>query len=108
MAKYLLIETQDPFENAGTRDLATTVEGLLARGHEVALYLIQNGVMPLRKGAARGEDLARLSRKNVALLADGFSLRERSIHSTIEGVKSIEMKEFVGLLFAADTKAIWH
>ncbi len=108
MTKYLLIETQDPFENAVARDLPAVVEGFLARGHEVTLYLIQNAVLGLRKGSSCEALFGHLRQKKVTLLADGFSLRERAIGATVDGVTAIEMKDFIPLLFTDGTKVIWH
>ena len=48
MAKYLLIESRDPFENnivARQYDLAVN---LVKEGNDVTLFLVQNGVLPAR------------------------------------------------------------
>jgi len=50
MAKYLLIESRDPFENnvvARQYDLAVN---LMKEGNDVTLFLVQNGVLPARSG----------------------------------------------------------
>ena len=74
---YLLIESRDPWESADVRrfhDLAIS----LARSQPVTLFLVQNGVLAAREGAAdTGVDA--LKGAGVEVLADEFSLRERGI-----------------------------
>ncbi len=48
MAKYLLIESRDPFEAKGASDLYD-LAATLAKGDEVTLLLVQNGVFPARR-----------------------------------------------------------
>ena len=53
MARYLLIESRDPFDSNDTgfcQDLAKQLAG----GNEVTVFLVQNGVLPARAGVARG------------------------------------------------------
>ncbi len=83
MASYLLIESRDPFSSqvvAGHVELAVE---LRRAGSTVALYLVQNGVLPCRAGADR-EALHEALAAGVEVLADDFSLRERGI-----GVKDV-------------------
>src|SRR5262245_50443031 len=78
MAKYMLIESRDPFDSndvAFSYDLAT---GLAKAGHEVTLLLVQNGVLPARRGA-KADGLAAVMKAGVKVLADDFSLTERGI-----------------------------
>jgi hypothetical protein len=46
MSKYLLIESRDPFESCDTEFLVQTATDLRHRGHEVVVFLVQNGVLP--------------------------------------------------------------
>ncbi|HXV40319.1 MAG TPA: hypothetical protein VD701_05085 [Steroidobacteraceae bacterium] len=78
MSKYLLIESRDPFESTAVRDHVGLAAGLRQAGAEVALYLVQNGVLPCRAGANAAE-LGEALAAGVELLADDFSLRERGI-----------------------------
>jgi predicted peroxiredoxin len=78
MSKYMLIESRDPFDS---NDVAFTYElasSLARAGHDVALVLVQNGVLPARRGA-HVEGLTNAIEAGVRLLADEFSLRERGI-----------------------------
>lgn len=78
MSKYLLIESRDPFESAAMRGHVELAAGLRQAGAEVALYLVQNGVLGCRAGADAAE-LGEALAAGVELLADDFSLRERGI-----------------------------
>src|SRR5947209_19365197 len=75
---YLLIESRDPFENnivARQYDLAVN---LVKEGNQVALFLVQNGVLPARPGSCSSL-LTSAARAGVEVLADDFSLRERGV-----------------------------
>lgn len=108
MAKYLFISTRDPYESRDSSNLLELVTGVRARNHETTLFLIQNGVLPARRGALHGELYQGLVRSGVSVLADAFSLRERAIADLADGVKAAEIDEFVDKLLEPGTKAIWH
>lgn len=108
MAKYLLIESRDPFESNDVRyfyDLATELTRSL---HEVTLFLIQNGALAARSGE-HAVWFAELKRAGVEILADEFSLAERGI---TEGRLSPSVKA-TGLDVVIDRlgeggKVLWH
>ena len=107
MAKYLLIESRDPFETNDVKfcfDLASS----LAKENEVTLFLVQNGVLPARE-CAHSATLSKLASDGVQVLADDFSLRERGIaaNSLVKGVQSSPLDVVVDQL-AEGCKAIWH
>jgi hypothetical protein len=107
MAKYLLIESRNPWESGDAAYLYGVARDLAGNGNEVTLFLVQNGVMPVRKGAG-DVGLAELTGK-VTVLADGFSLQERAIgrDSVIAGVRVSDTDAVVDLL-ASGAKAIWR
>ena len=80
MAKYLLIESQDPFESNDAGHFYRLAADLAKGRHEVTLFLVQNGVLPARAGAEAGV-LDELRSAGVEILADEFSLRERGIRA---------------------------
>lgn len=107
MAKYLLIESRDPFETREvSNDYALAVE-LAEAGNTVTLFLVQNGVLPARK-TADNEGIKRLLNSNVEVLSDDFSLRERGIHpaTLVDGIQPAPLAVVVDQL-AAGRKAIW-
>ncbi len=108
MAKYLLIESRDPFESndvAFCYDLAADLAGA---GNEVTLFLVQNGVLPARSGVAF-EGLSKVASAGVEVLADDFSLRERAIAESglASGVRSAPLDVVIDQLVDG-AKAIWH
>lgn len=108
MAKYLLIESRDPFDSADSEYFSELVQGISNRGNETTLFLVQNGVLPARKGSKHNETMSNLIKSNVKVLADGFSLRERGISKRLDGVEVCEIDRLVDLLLEPGTKAIWH
>ena len=108
MAKYLLVESRDPWESSGpeqSRALAAT----LARGGDTVTYLlVQNGVLPARRCPSSSE-LSSLAAAGVEVLADDFSLRERGIPADrlAEGVKASPLDVVVDAM-AEGQKVIWH
>ena len=50
MAKYLLIESRDPFDNNVVARQYELAINLVKEGNEVTLFLVQNGVLPARPG----------------------------------------------------------
>jgi len=108
MSGYFLIESRDPFESNGPARLQALALGLAAEGRAVTLFLVQNGVMAARAGAdARG--LNQLAAAGVTILADDFSLRERSIpvRSLLGFVAPAAIAVVIDHLARGD-KAIWH
>lgn len=107
MAKYLLIESRNAWESGDVAYFYGLARDLAAAGNDVTLFLVQNAVMPARKGAQDG-GLMELSGK-VKVLADGFSLRERSIpkDGLASGVTVSDIDAVVDLL-ALGAKAVWH
>jgi len=108
MSKYLLIESRDPFEAADVPyyyDLATS---LAKKGHTVTLFLVQNGVLPARRGP-RSDTLSALANAGVEVLADEFSLRERGIGEDrlATGVRRAPLDRVLDLL-GEGCKALWH
>src|SRR5262249_13413788 len=108
MANYLLIESRDPFDSndvAFTYDLAT---GLAKAGHQVTLFLVQNGVLPARSGA-RADGLAAVMKAGVEGLADDFSLGERGIARVrlAAGIEPSRIDVVIDPL-AAGHKTLWH
>ncbi|MGH7831123.1 MAG: sulfur reduction protein DsrE, partial [Candidatus Binatia bacterium] len=84
------------------------VQGISNRGNETILFLVQNGVLPTRKGSKHGEMISKLVKEKVKVLADGFSLRERAIHSLTEGVEVAGIERLVEILLEPGTKTLWH
>lgn len=108
MGTYLMIESRDPFTSGDVSDHLATVEGLAKKGNNVTLFLVQNGVLPARQ-STKSEELTRLSKLGVKVLADEFSLRERGVSEQrlAQGVESAPLDVVIDHL-AEGSKTIWH
>ena len=109
MSEYLLIESKSPLDGGDySFDLASQLRGA---GHNVSVYLVQDGVFAARKSFKAGSKLlAGVNGEGVALLADEVSLRQRGItrEHLAEPVRVSTMDELVDLLMEKSDKAIWH
>ncbi|MBI4526206.1 MAG: DsrE family protein [Deltaproteobacteria bacterium] len=108
MAKYLMIESRDPFDSQDSEYFSELVQGISNNGHETVLFLVQNGVLPARKGSKYSELITRLANGKVKVMADRFSLKERAISNVADGVEPVDMDRVVDLMVAPGTKTIWH
>ena len=90
--KYLLIETRDPFDSSDVQRSYDLAGGLADEKNDVTVFLVQNGVLPARRGSL-SELLTNTARAGVEVLADDFSLRERGIAANrlAEGVKAASL-----------------
>ena len=109
MTNYLFIESRDPFESRDTEFLEQTATALKQRGHEVTVFLVQNGVLAVRKNG-RENYLGRLAGAGVTLMADDFSLCERGIQPAElqPGIQPSSIEVLVAMLVQENAKAIWH
>jgi hypothetical protein len=108
MAAYLLIESRDPFACGDVTHTYELAMQLRAAGHEVALFLVQNGVLPVRAGCRR-TGLDKFTGTGIEVLADDFSLRERGIGASalVSGIRPASI-DFVVERMAAGWKSLWH
>jgi len=108
MGRYLLVESRDPFDSADVQNAYDLASDLARDGHEVTLFLVQNGVLPAR-WSGKSASLAALSDAGVEVLADDFSLRERGIalERLARGVAPAPLEVVVDHL-ADGRKVIWH
>lgn len=114
MARYLLIESRDPFESRDVPYYYGLANDLAAQGDEVTLFLVQNGVLAARH-AAPDNALTSVAGGKVTVLADAYSLRERGIgyegddDETLAGVSAGDIDQLVQLAMAdGGTKVMWH
>jgi predicted peroxiredoxin len=108
MGSYLLVESRDPFEAADVPYYYDLAADLARKGHVVTLFLVQNGVLPVRAGS-RSDLVSRLAGVGVQVLADDFSLRERGIapNRLAKGVEVAPLERVIDLL-GEGRKALWH
>ena len=108
MTAYCFIESNSLLDTNNVAVQITTACNLARRGHDVTLFLVQNGVIPARRGA-RHEPLTAALDAGVNVLADDFSLRERGIgyDELAPGISPSPLESVVDSL-AAGAKTIWH
>jgi sulfur relay (sulfurtransferase) complex TusBCD TusD component (DsrE family) len=108
MLKFLLIESRDPFESNDVSYYYELASNLVASGHTVTLYLVQNGVLAARR-SAQSAKLSALDAAGVTVVADDFSLRERGIGAArlAPGVKEGSIDVVVDHL-AEGARSLWH
>jgi hypothetical protein len=106
MTDYLLIESRS---EPGDVDYSCTVAAqLVGHGHDVALFLVQNGVLRARR-AAKADGLDTAASAGVMLLADDFSLRERGIgNDQLRSQIAPAPLETVVDALVRGAKVIWH
>ena len=109
MAKYLVVETRDPFDSNDVDDVYDLATGLADDFNDVTVFLVQNGVLPVRKKSAAAKRVAQLAKK-VTVLTDDFSLRERGIEvdEVVDGVRASDIDTLVDLIAEDGRKVIWH
>ena len=107
MSMYLLIESRDPFEAAGTGDFASLAMSFGRAGHRVAFFLVENGVLVARQGSRC--DLDKLGSAGIDVLADEFALAERGIppERRRAGIRSASLDLIVEHM-ANGHKTLWH
>ena len=106
MNKYLMIESRDPFESVDATRWCELAAELKRAGHDVALFLVQNGVLPVRANGRR-DGIERALSAGVEVYADDFSLRERGIDASARGVKVAPIDVVIDRM-AAGWAPIWH
>ena len=108
MKRYLLIASDDPFSSKDVESFHALAGTLARAGHPVTLFLVQNGVLPARRGPC-SSDLSALAAGGVEVLAEEFSLRERGIATNrlAEGIEAAPLDRVVDAL-AAGTNVLWH
>jgi sulfur relay (sulfurtransferase) complex TusBCD TusD component (DsrE family) len=105
---YLLIASRDPYTHVAALRCFELAAELAGEGHRVTVFLVQNGVLPARRGASAGA-LQALTRGGIRVLADEFSLRERGIEPRrlAAGVEPAPIDVVIEAL-EDGAKALWH
>lgn len=108
MDSYVLIETRDPFESADAHRCYGLAGALADSGAEVTVFLVQNGVLPVRRGAAAAQELAGLAGR-ASVVADDFSLRERAIgqDDLAPGITTGGIDDLVDAVMTDSRKVLW-
>ena len=113
MAKYLLIESRDPFESGDVNAFCRLATELSGQGNDVTFFLVQNALLMTRNGVKDnplGAVLRGSGQGKLEVLADDFGLKERGIQraAVVSGVKVSNVDHLVDILAEPKVKAIWH
>jgi sulfur relay (sulfurtransferase) complex TusBCD TusD component (DsrE family) len=106
MERCILIESRDPFESNDVHSYYELARSLAGAGHEVTLFLVQNGVLAARP-SAQSAVISGLAQAGVRVLADDFSLQERGIAKLAEGITRSSIDVIVDNMEAGH-KTLWH
>ncbi len=106
-AKYLLIESRDPFETSEVERDYELATNLAKSDYEVTLFLVQNGVLAARRGS-KPSGLQHAIDSGVNVLSDEFSLRERGISKTAltDGISASPLDVVIDQM-AEGRKTLW-
>ena len=109
MSNYVFIESRDPFDSPDTTVVTETAVALRKKGHNVTVFLVQNGVLGARKLAQKSQVPA-IVESGVTVLADDFSLQERgmTMEECAPGLQAGTIDRLIDLLVQDNTKAVWH
>lgn len=108
MSTYLLIESRDAFDSKDVAAYCDLAMQLTHGGHNVVLFLVQNGVF-MARADAQTQLLQKAVSNGVVVLAEEFSLRERgvSLQGLAEGVECSPLDRVVEEM-AKGVNVIWH
>ncbi len=106
MAKYLFVESRDPFEFTDVKQTWDLAADLAKKGNDVAMFLVQNAVLAIRKDA-QVSTMSDLS--GVRVFGDDLSLEERAIglESVRDDVQVAGIDTLTDLIMEDDRKPIW-
>ena len=108
MTHFVFVESRDPYERTDCQTLQELAVGLVGRGHQVTLFLVQNAVLPARAGSRFSSQLTGLVSQGVRVLADDFALSERAIAECARGVSAASFDDLTRLIMTPDSRALWH
>ncbi len=108
MAHYLIVNSRDLTEYTSGRYIQKVAGKLKEDGNEVALFLIENGVIAARKGSDVGKGLATLSRRGAKIMADDISCQSRGITQLEEGISMSNMDYLADMISEGSDKVMWY
>ena len=108
MAEYLLVESQGPWAGPGCRKLLWDTLALADLGHDVWLFLVDDGATTALDRA--DAPLADVLGAGVRVWVDEFSVRRRCLAETslAAGVELVGIEKLAGKLLEAGLRVVWH
>ena len=108
MTHYLILESRDPYDFTDWSNMQQVITDLKRGGHEVTLFLLQNGVLPARKGTPFENYFTEIHALGITTFADFFALQERGIQELSNYVEKSNLDHLIQLCLTPNTKSIWH
>jgi hypothetical protein len=107
MARYVLIESRDPFESKSFGARCDLAASLARDGNETIVMLVENGVFAARS-SGQIRELERTARAGVNVIADEFALRERGIGASdlAPCVSAVRLEELI-VQMGMGARALW-
>lgn len=108
MARYLFIESRDPFTSADTGAWAFQASKLATAGNRVTWLYVNDGVLATRYKSKTNLPFMLIA-NGVTLFADDWSMAERGIPKNflIEGVQPVSMQLVIDEMVEG-SKVLWH
>ncbi len=106
--RYLLVDSRDLQEYSGSDFILQTATGLRQQGNDVTLYLIENGVLAARRGAAAATRLSETAKAGVKILAEDSSLLTRGVSALTDGVTTATLDTLADLVLDGCDQVMWY
>jgi sulfur relay (sulfurtransferase) complex TusBCD TusD component (DsrE family) len=108
MKRFLVVGSRDLTEYVNGEYVPLVVEGLRAKGHEVTLFLIENGVIAAREGSKAGQILNGLSDKGARVYAEDVSCRARGVRVLAPGVSFSNLDSLADSIAEGFDNIVWY
>ncbi|GGO79961.1 DsrE family protein [Wenjunlia tyrosinilytica] len=106
-SRYLLIESQGTWAGPNAGRFLDDARVLAEAGHEVRVFLVQDGVFAAAPGVPQ---LERLAKAGAEVWVDDFSAAQRALaaRSLSPHVTVVGMDRAAELLMSESCRAVWH
>lgn len=108
MKRYLIIGSRDLTEYVNGQYLPLMVETLRKKGHEVTVFLIENGVVAARGGSKAGRVLNSLADKGARVLAEDVSCRARGVTCLASGISMSSLDVLAEFISEGFDNVVWY
>jgi sulfur relay (sulfurtransferase) complex TusBCD TusD component (DsrE family) len=108
MGSFLVVGSRDLTEYINGQYVPLVVEGLREKGHEVTLFLIENGVIAARAGSTSGQVLNGLAQKGEHVFAEDVSCRARGVQRLTQGVALSDLDALADSIAEGFDNIVWY
>lgn len=108
MKRYLVVGSRDLTEYVNGQYLPLVVTRLIEKGHDVILFLLENGVIAGRKSSPSGQALTALVEKGARVYAEDLSCRARGIKNLNGGIALSSMDVLADLIVEGFDNIVWY